>query len=295
MFPDLVQAVFKEVNTQEAILDCEAIGIDPKTGKFLPFQETIKRKRKHGVAKKAKEIPLKFFCFDILYKDGKDFLKTPFNKRRKILEKIISSKNQTIILTEQIITDNPQELRRYHQRQTKKGLEGVVVKKWEASYDPGRRGFTWVKFKQEKGKKGGGLADTLDCLVMGYYKGKGKRASFGIGAFLVGIRKGEEFLTVSKIGTGLTDEQWREMEVRGARFEARGKPKKYRVDKNLVPDVWCNPQIVVEIEADNITKSPIHTAGYALRFPRLVRLRDDKSSERSTTLKELKDLYHLQK
>ena len=307
MFPDLVQAVFKEMKAQEAILDCEAIGFDPSTGKFLPFQETIKRKRKHGVAKKAKEIPLKFFCFDILYKDGQDLLKTPFNKRRKILEKIISPKSKTIILTEQIITDNPQELRRYHQQQTKKGLEGVVVKKWEAPYDPGRRGFTWVKFKQEKGKKGGGLADTLDCLVMGYYKGKGKRASFGIGAFLVGIRKGEEFLTVSKIGTGLTDEQWREMyrkcqisefSARGRSSsgrEVRGKPKEYRVDKNLIPDVWCNPEIVVEIEADNITKSPIHTAGYALRFPRLVRLRDDKSSERSTTLKELKNLYHLQK
>ena len=295
MFPDLAEAIFKEVKAQEAILDCEAIGFDPKTGKFLPFQETIKRKRKHGVGQKAKEIPLKFFCFDILYKDGQDLLKTPFNKRRKILEKIISSKNKTIILTKQIITDSPQKLRAYHQKQIEKGLEGVVVKKWEAGYDPGRRGFTWVKFKQEKGKKGGGLTDTLDCVVMGYSRGKGKRAGFGIGAFLVGIRKETGFLTVSKIGTGLTDEQWREMKVRCLKFEVQEKPREYKVDKNLFPDVWCQPGIVVEIEADNITKSPIHAANYALRFPRLVRFRDDKTPSQATNLKELKSLYQLQK
>lgn len=295
MFPDLVQALFKEVKAQEAILDCEAIGFDPKTGKFLPFQETIKRKRKYEIGKKAKEIPLKFFCFDILYKDGKDFLKKPFSQRRSILEKILSSKNKTIILSPQIVTDNPQELRKYHDQQIKKGLEGVVVKKWEAPYDPGRRGYTWVKFKQEKGKKGGGLADTLDCVVMGYYRGKGKRAEFGIGAFLVGVRKKEEFLTISKVGTGLSDEQWREMKMRSGKWEVGSQPKQYVIDKNLAPDVWLKPGIVVEIEADNITKSPIHTANHALRFPRLVRFRDDKSPRQATTLKETEKLYNLQK
>lgn len=295
MFPDLVERVFEEVKAKEAILDCEAIGYNPKTGKFLPFQETIKRKRKHGVTKKAKEIPLKFFCFDILYKDGQDLLKTPLSQRRKILEKILYSNNKVMILSPQIVTDDPKRLRKYHDEQIKNGLEGVVVKKWQAFYEPGRRGFTWVKFKQEKGKKGGGLVDTLDCLVMGYYKGRGKRAGFGIGAFLVGINGGEEFLTISKIGTGLSDEQWREMKVRGSKFEVRGKPKEYKVDKNLTPDVWCRPGIMVEIEADNITKSPIHTAGYALRFPRLVRFRDDKNPEQATTLEELKKLFKLQK
>lgn len=297
MFPDLVRAVFKEVRAQEAILDCEAIGFDRKTGKFLPFQETIKRKRKHGVSKKAKEIPLKFFCFDILYKDGQDLLKIPFSQRRKILEKALSENNQTLVLTPQVITDNSKDLRKYHDEQIKKGLEGVVVKKWEAPYNPGRRGFTWVKFKQEKGKKGGGLADTLDCVVMGFYRGRGKRAKFGIGAFLVGVKKEGRFLTISKIGTGLSDEQWRELKLKidNLKLKVKDKPKEYQVDKNLFPDGWCRPEIVVEIEADNITKSPIHTAGYALRFPRLVRLRDDKSLEQATTLRETKKLFKLQK
>ncbi len=295
MFPDLVKAVFKEVKTQEAILDCEAIAFSPQTGKFLPFQETIKRKRKYGINKKAKEIPLKFFCFDILYKDGNELLKTPFSKRREILEKILSSQNKTILLSPQIVTDNPQELKKYHNEQIKKGLEGVVAKKWESPYDPGRRGYTWVKFKQEKGKKGGGLTDTLDCVVLGYYKGKGKRAVFGIGGFLVGVRAKNQLVTISKVGTGLTDDQWREMKARADKVAVKEKPEQYQVDKNLYPDIWCSAKIVVEIEADNITKSPIHAAKYALRFPRLVRFRDDKSPQEATTLKETEKLFNLQK
>jgi len=213
------------------------------------------------------------------------------------LEKTVISGSKTILISPQIITESAQELRKFHDEQIKKGLEGVVVKKWKAPYDPGRRGYTWVKLKQEKGKKGGGLADTLDCVVMGYYKGKGKRAKFGIGGFLVGVREKEgndQFLTISKVGTGLSDEQWREMRRRINEVKVKEKPKQYIIDKNLFPDVWCTPKIVVEIEADNITKSPIHTAQYALRFPRLVRFRDDKSSEEATTLAEAEKLYKLQ-
>ena len=297
MFPDIIEALGKEVKAKEVIFDGEAIGFEPKTGKFLPFQETIKRKRKYEIGDKVKEIPLKYFAFDILYQDGRDLINVPFNERRRLLEKTIISGSKTILISPQIITESAQELRKFHDEQIKKGLEGVVVKKWKAPYDPGRRGYTWVKLKQEKGKKGGGLADTLDCVVMGYYKGKGKRAKFGIGGFLVGVREKEgsdQFLTISKVGTGLSDEQWREMRRRINEVKVKEKPKQYLLDKNLFPDVWCTPKIVVEIEADNITKSPIHTAKYALRFPRLVRFRDDKSPEEATTLVEAEKLYKLQ-
>jgi len=297
MFPDIVEALGKEVKAKEVIFDGEAIGFDPKNGKFLPFQETIKRKRKYEIGNKSKEIPLKYFVFDLLFKDGQDLIRVPFDQRRAILAKIIIFSSQEILLSPQIITESPQELRKFHDEQIKKGLEGVVIKKWQSPYDPGRRGYTWVKLKQEKGKKGGGLSDTLDCVVMGYYKGKGKRAKFGIGGFLVGIREKESsghYLTISKIGTGLSDEQWREMRRRIDEVKIEEKPKEYFLDKNLFPDVWCTPKIVVEIEADNITKSPIHTAQYALRFPRLIRFRDDKSPEEGTTLVEAKKLYRLQ-
>lgn len=290
MFPDIAEAIPKEIDAQAAILDGEVIGIDKETGRFLPFQETIKRKRKHEIQATLLKIPLRYYCFDILYYNGKETIHLPFSQRRQILEKIIKPKAEVIFLSPQILTNNVEELRRYHEEQIKKGLEGVVVKKWQAPYEPGKRGFTWVKFKQEESKKSGGLLDTVEGVVMGYYLGRGKRAGFGIGAFLVGIRKGEKIVTVSKIGTGLSDEDWREMRRRAQEAKTTIKPKEYLVPKNLVPDVWCLPKVVVEIAADNLTRSPLHTAGFALRFPRLVRFRDDKSVEEITTLEELKKL-----
>lgn len=296
MFPDIIQAVGQEVKAQTAILDGEAVGVDLKTGRLLPFQETIKRKRKHQIQLMMATIPLKFFCFDLLYYNGKDLLAMPFSQRRRLLERILTSQSQIIKLTPQITTDKPQVIRAYHDEQIKKGLEGVVLKKQQAAYDPGRRGHTWVKFKSEKkGKRGGNLADTIDCLVMGYYLGKGKRTGFGIGAFLAGIRCQDQFLTVSKVGTGLSDEQWRELKVSSEKSAVNSQPKEYLVDKNLAPDVWLKPDLVVEIEADNITNSPLHSAGYALRFPRLIRLRDDKNPEQATSLQEVKKLYKIQK
>ena len=290
MFPDIAEAIPKEINAQAAILDGEVIGVDKKTGRLLPFQETIKRKRKHEIQATLLKIPLRYYCFDILYYNGKETIHLPFSQRRQILEKMIKPNTKIVFLSPQILTNNVEELRRYHEEQIKKGLEGVVVKKWQAPYEPGKRGFTWVKFKQEESKKSGGLLDTIEGVVMGYYLGRGKRAGFGIGAFLVGVRNGEKIVTVSKIGTGLSDEDWREMRRRAQEVKTTIKPKEYMVPKDLVPDVWCLPKVVVEIAADNLTRSPLHTAGFALRFPRLVRFRDDKNVEEITTLEELKKL-----
>jgi DNA ligase-1 len=294
MFPDIAEAVRKEVKTKEAILDSEGVGVDPKTGRYLPFQETIKRKRKHEIEKTAKEIPLKCFVFDILFKDGKSLLSSPLLERRKILEKTLPSRPNVLVISPQVVTDDPEEMRAFHEEQIKKGLEGAMVKKANAPYEAGRRGFSWVKYKQEETKKGGGLADTVDAVIMGITRGRGKRAQFGVGSFLVGVRKGEKFVTVTNIGTGLTDEQFRELNKRSEKLKASEEPKDYEVHKNQEPDVWVKPKVVVEIQADNITKSPIHTAGLALRFPRLIRFRDDRSPKDATTVAEVEQLYRLQ-
>ncbi len=294
MFPDVAEALLKEAKAEEAIFDGEGVGVDPKTGRYLPFQETIQRKRKHGIAEKAKEIPFKCFLFDILFKNGRSLLAVPLEERRKILEETLPEKENVLAIAPQIVTSDPRLMREFHEEQIKKGLEGVMVKKASGSYDPGRRGFNWVKFKQEETKKGGGLADTVDAVVMGVTRGKGKRAEFGVGSFLVGIKKGEKFVTVTNIGTGLSDEQFRELNVQSEKFKVEKQPKEYVVNKNMIPDEWVKPQIVVEIQADNITKSPTHTAGLALRFPRLVRFRDDKSAKEITTVPEVEKLYKMQ-
>jgi len=294
MFPDIVQALKKEVKAEEAIFDGEGLGFDPKTKKYLPFQETIKRKRKHDIASTAKEIPLKYFVFDILYKDGEGLIKVPFEKRRKILVQTIVPKGRTIRLSPQIVTGDSDKLREYHDEQIKNGFEGIVAKKWQSAYEPGRRGFHWVKLKQEMTKKGGGLADTIDCLVMGVTRGKGKRAGFGVGSFLVGVRKNDKFVTVTNIGTGLSDEQFKELNKRSKKLKIKEKPGEFSVEKNQEPDIWLKPAVVVEIQADNITKSPIHTAGLALRFPRLIRFRDDRAANQVTTIKEVEKMYEMQ-
>jgi DNA ligase-1 len=294
MFPDIAEAVKKEAKGREVILDSEGVGIDPKTGRYLPFQETIKRKRKHGIEAAAKEIPLKCFVFDVLFKDGQSLLSSPLLERRKVLEKILPSRPNVLMISPQVITNDPEEMRAFHEEQVKKGLEGAMVKKVNAPYEAGRRGFSWVKYKQEETKKGGGLADTVDAVIMGITRGKGKRAQFGVGSFLVGVKKGEKFVTVTNIGTGLTDEQFRELNKRSEKLKVSEKPKDYEVHKNQEPDVWVKPKVVVEIQADNITKSPIHTAGLALRFPRLIRFRDDRSPKDATTVAEVEKLYRLQ-
>jgi len=294
MFPEIVEAV-QELEVDNVILDGEAIAFDKNSGKFLPFQETVQRKRKHGIAKKAKEVPLKVFVFDILHLNGKTLLKLPFSQRRKILETVLKlnkTEDKTIILTQQKIVTKAKDFETFFQKTVTDGLEGLMAKKLDASYQAGARNFNWVKYKVGMRSE---LADTIDCVVMGYYQGKGKRTSFGIGAFLVGIydKKNQQFLTTSKIGTGLTDQQWKEMFKRCSLLKTKIKPKEYQLNKNLNPDVWVSPKLVVEIEADTITKSPIHTAKLALRFPRLKKIRDDKTPDQATTLKELKHLASL--
>lgn len=288
-----VQDIGAQLRGHDVILDGEAIGVDPKTGKLTSFQETMTRKRKHNIADTRAGMPLKFFVFDILYKDGVDLLSTPLSERREILKHTIVP-GDILTISPQIVTDSADVIREYHEEQIKKGLEGVVVKKWDSPYEPGRRGYAWVKFKEEEGKTGK-LTDTIDAVVMGYYKGEGKRSEFGIGAFLVGVRKNEEFVTVTKIGTGVSDELWRELRTRLNALKAKDMPKEYTgVNKIFIPDVWTEPELVVELAGDDLTKSPTHGAGFAVRFPRLVRIRDDKSPDTATTVSEVEKMYSLQ-
>jgi len=293
MFPELSD-VGDELYANEVILDGEAVGLDPETGKTVSFQETTTRKRKHNIELFSKSVPLRFFVFDILFKDGKDLLDMPLFERRKILEKTVKP-GVLLALSPQIMTESPQEIRDYHDAQIKVGLEGAMVKKWDSPYEPGRRGFSWVKFKEEEGKTGK-LTDTIDAVIMGYYVGEGKRTSFGIGALLVGVRRGEQFVTVTKIGTGVSDDLWKALKKQLHVINTKTMPTNYAdVHKGLIPDVWVNPEVVVELAGDDLTKSPTHGAGFAVRFPRLVRIRTDKGPRQITTVSEVGEMFANQK
>jgi DNA ligase-1 len=298
MYPDIADGIKKQVILKEGIIEGEAIGFDPSSGSFLPFQETVQRKRKYDIEEKARQVPLKFFIFDLLFINGKNYINESFNKRREILEKIVKMskdkfKDTVFLASEELVSDG-KKIESIFEDAISKGLEGVVAKKLLGVYKPGAREWNWIKFKRSYSSH---INDTIDCLVIGYDFGKGKRTGFGIGAFLAGIyeKKNDRFLTVAKIGTGLSDEEWKELEKRCKKIIVKTKPKEYLVNEQTETDVWVRPKLIVEIRADEITKSPIHTAGYALRFPRLERFRDDKTLSDVTTVEEVHKIFLSQK
>ncbi len=292
MFPEL-EKIGNQLNAKEVILDSEAIGVDEKTKALLDFQTTMTRRRKHEVASFASRIPVTFYVFDCILVDGKNLMKEPYLKRREILKKIVKS-GGLLRVDEEITTEDPKTIGNYYEEKIKEGLEGIMIKKAESGYVPGRTGWRWVKMKQTQ-KTAGKLSDTVDCIIMGYTVGQGKRTSFGLGQFLAGVKDKDEFKSVTKVGTGLTDVQFKTLKDKLQKIVTKEKPKEYVVSKILVPDYWVKPQVVVELAADDITKSPNHTAGYALRFPRLVQFREDKDAKAATTVKEVENLYKLQK
>jgi DNA ligase-1 len=239
MFPEVYE-IGKYVSAKELILDSEAVGMDPEMKKIMDFQTTMQRRRKYEVVKMAKDIPLRFQVFDIIFKDGQSLMDKEYLERRKILEATVK-KNNLFVVDEMVETSDPEVINREYREKISKGLEGVIVKKASGGYVPGRTGWRWVKMKEEEAATGK-LSDTVDCIVMGYYAGRGKRTQFGLGGFLVGVRDSDdEIKTLTKIGTGLTDEQFREMHKRLKKLEVGDKPKEYgEVSKVLVPDVWVS-------------------------------------------------------
>lgn len=284
MFPEIARSVVKLLekhNLKAVILDGESIAYDPDSGQFFPFQETIKRKRKYGIDRAQKDLPIKTFVFDVLYFDKDDVMDQVLVKRRKLMNEILKEEVGCLGLTPWHVVKNVKEMKQWFDKYISEGLEGIMSKKLDSVYQAGSRNFNWVKFKSE--------LDTVDLVVLGWYAGRGKRSEFGIGAFLVGVydKKQDKFLTVTKIGSGLTDEQFHEMHKRCMDLQVESKPKVYVVPKELDCDFWVAPALVVEVKASEISKSPLHSSGYALRFPRLVRFRDDKKPTQATTVEEL--------
>ena len=297
MFPDVAQE-FMKFDVTQLICEGEAIAYDPNTGVFVPFQETVKRKRKHGIAEAASEYPLQVFLFDILYLNGHDLIDHSQQQRRDALLNIVQHYvGLKIQIIPEVSIDSVHDLESYFLKNIDAGLEGIMVKKISSTYQPGKRNFNWIKLKRITQ---GQLEDTIDCVVLGYYLGSGKRASFGIGAFLVGIynKRKDHFQTIAKIGTGLSDEEWVALKHQADALKVEEKPVNIECAKELFPDVWVYPTIVCTILADEITISPLHTAGkteshlgFALRFPRFIEYRIDKTPEQSTSPDEIKEMF----
>jgi len=297
MFPDIVKAVRKIPH--DFIIDCESIAFDTENKKYHTFQITITRKRKYDVGEKSKELPLHLKVFDCLYLDGKEIYSLPFLERRKIVENYFSY-SPIVTPTEILITEDLKELEDFFNNSLKEGFEGIIVKSLDAPYKAGSRGYSWIKFK--KSYKGNETLDTVDAVIVGAFYGQGKRTDKGIGALLVALydREKDRYFTIAKIGTGLTDQMLKDLAEKLEATKLEAKPK--NLISNIEPDFYVFPEVVIEINYDEITKSPIHTAsfdsetnqGLALRFPRLVTIRIDKGPEETTTQEELEKLFFIQ-
>jgi len=286
-FPDLVEYLKKIKG--EFIVEGEILAFDEK-GKLLPFQTLMQRRRKHDIEDYVTKIPVKLKCFELLYLDGKIFLHEEYKDRVKALEKLIGDGNSDrgIILAERIETDDLEKIEQFFQKMLKVGNEGIMIKALDGEYQAGTRGWNWIKWKKEYVKD---LIDTFDLVVVGAYFGRGRRSGV-YGALLCAAYDDEEdrYETVCKLGTGLTDEMLSSLPDKFSKLQVEKKPINVAVKKEMEPDVWFSPEVVVEVLAAEITKSPFHTAGYALRFPRFVRFREDKKAEQATTIDEISEV-----
>ena len=297
-FPELVAAT-RTLDASSVILDGEAIAFNPEAEEYVPFPETAARRRKEDIAAFAERAPMRAFVFDVMFRDGRDLTALPYAERFAIVEELIAN-NETLQVAPLTTTDSVEVLTSELLGNIERGLEGVVAKRLDSPYQAGARNFNWVKLKRNTS---GRLNDTIDVVLLGYYRGKGKRAEFGAGALLAGVYDSEkdDFGTITKLGTGLSDQGWRDIHKRLAGHEVAERPA--RVRSNLTPDVWLDPAVVVEVLADEITPSPRHTAGmsaggtgFALRFPRIVSLRTgDKSAEDATTVDEIRKMFEQQR
>ncbi len=301
MFPDIIKEVINSIKEEEIIFEGEAIAFNEATHEFLPFQETIQRKRIYDIENKIKEIPLHLFAFDLLYLNKKSYLNIKYEKRQKKLKEILKN-SEFISPAKRIISKSEEDLEKFFQESIEQGLEGIVAKSLNSNYITGARKFSWIKMKRSYR---GELSDSLDLVIIGYFLGKGSRAVFGFGGLLCAVynKKKDIFESVSKLGTGFSQEQMIEFKKLLNKIKLKTKP--VRVNSIIKPDFWVEPKYIVVVRSDEITKSPTHTCGkennigYALRFPRLISknetIRKDKSAEDATTTKEIIEMFNNQK
>ena len=298
MFPEIVESA-GNIADESFVLDSEILGWNYKKDTFLSYQETMQRRRKYSVGEKMEDIPVQAMIFDVLYRNGEDLIRKNTKERIEILEREYSNTPRGIKLSDTEKISNKEDLEKAFEKYVSKGLEGIIVKQEEGEYKAGFRNYEWVKMKKSMKK---GLVDTIDMVIVGYFKGMGRRTDLGLGAFLGAIlnEKEQTFDIVCKVGTGLTDEILQNLSKQLKILIVTQKDKNVRGDENLLPDEWVKPSVVVTVEADEVTRNLNRSknsiaAGLSLRFPRLIDIREDKNVEDITTVGELIEMFEIQK
>jgi DNA ligase-1 len=297
-YPDAVELAKQHVKAKRAILEAEVVAINADTGEYLPFQELMHRRRKHGVEQAVRDYPVALNFFDILYAEA-DITEKPYTFRRKQLQEIVEATDRTKLVPVMRSSD-PAKIETFMEEAIENGCEGLMLKDLSSGYRAGARGFAWIKLKREYRSE---LTDTIDLVIIGAFHGRGRRAG-NYGTYLLGTydEKRALYTSVAKIGTGFSDADLERIPKLLRPYESHVKPAD--VESNLVPDMWFRPHLVIETIAQELTLSPIHTAamgrirpgaGISLRFPKFTgRIRDDKGPEDATTVEEIVSMYNRQ-
>ncbi len=275
-FPDVVEKVREHVDADNCILDTEIVGFDPEDGSMIEFQKLSKRiKRKYNIQKQVEKIPVEVKPFDLIYLD-EPILEEEYSKRLEKLDSIVDEEKQELRLVDREVTGEEEKVQKMQQKSLSEGHEGIMMKKLDAEYKPGSRVGYMVKLKP--------VMETLDLAIVAAKWSEGERAGW-LGRLFLGCYNEEtgEYEEVGKMATGLTEEQLEEITERLKPLIEREEGRK----------VWVKPEIIVEVEYEEIQRSPTYSSGYALRFPRLKSFRDDK--EKADGIEKIEDLYKDQK
>ncbi|WP_297495895.1 ATP-dependent DNA ligase [Thermococcus sp.] len=274
--PEIVEAVKASIKPSRVIVEGELVAVS-ENGRPRPFQYVLRRfRRKYNIEEMIEKIPLELNLFDILYVEGESLIDTPFKERRKRLEESVNE-SEKIKLAEQLVTKKVEEAEGFYKRALELGHEGLMAKRLDSIYEPGNRGKKWLKIKP--------TMENLDLVIIGAEWGEGRRAHL-LGSFLVAAYdpNSGEFVPVGKVGSGFTDEDLME-------FTKMLKPLIVREEGKFVE---IEPKVVIEVTYQEIQKSPKYKSGFALRFPRYVALREDKSPEEADTIERVAQLYEFQ-
>jgi len=286
-FPDLVELVKKNVKAEECVIEGETIGIDPKSGRPMPFQYLSQRiHRKYDIHEMKSQIPIQVNLFDIVFLNGKMLFNKPLRERREILKSIVKVIPEKFQLAEQLVTKDLKKAEEFYQNALKAQQEGVMVKNLDAIYQPGKRvAGGWLKVKP--------IMETLDLAIIGAQWGTGKRAGW-LGSFVLGIKDPDtgKFLSCGMLGTGIKEKKVDENDMT---FEELTNILKDHIEYEKGGEVKIKPKIIIEVAYEEIQKSPNYESGYALRFPRFIRMRWDKDVKEADDLNRLKELFNQQK
>ncbi|MFT4304859.1 MAG: ATP-dependent DNA ligase [Candidatus Woesearchaeota archaeon] len=282
-FPDIVNYAQNNIEGENYIVDCEIVGYDSETGEYLPFQSISQRiKRKYNIDEISKKFPIEVVVFDIIYHNNNSFLKVDFEKRRTYLNSIIKDSPKKLILSKYIVTDNLKVANSFYKKSLKEGFEGVMAKSLSSKYIPGRKVGAGFKLKP--------IMQELDLVITKAEWGTGKRSRWLTSFTLSCIDEDNNLLEIGKVSSGL-----KEIEAQGLSYQKMTELIQPLIIKEKDKIVEIKPNLIIEVNYEEIQKSSFYSSGYALRFPRIIRLREDKGLDELSDINQIDKLYNEQK